>query len=138
MLKTLKKDNGITGVDIAISIIILLIFVSLIASLFSNINNINKKISRKTTAINIAIQALESIKMMDYDIIPEGEIPNDKVFTGDTSGSYKYSDNFPKGYKVIIISNSQAKYKEIIVSVTYMENSGNEKVEITTKIYDNT
>ena len=54
----LKNDRGIAGVDIAVSLVILLIFVSLIAGLFYNISNTSKKLDKKTEATNLAINTI--------------------------------------------------------------------------------
>lgn len=68
----LKNNKGITGVDVTVSIIILVLFTSLISSMFYNINIAKKAIDRKTNATYIAIQVIEAIKQLNYDEIPEG------------------------------------------------------------------
>ena len=72
MVNKIKENKGITGVDATIAVVILIIFVPLIASLFSNLMNIKLRNERKSTALNIAIQMIEGIKSMDYDSVISG------------------------------------------------------------------
>ena len=133
-MKKFKSNKGITGIDATIAIVILMIFVPLVATLFSNIYNITKKADRKVTATNLAIQAIESIKQQyEYDVIPDGEISNDKIFNG-KSGTYDYS-SLPKGYNILVIVNKQENYKEVIATISYSENVGDEEIVLKNKIY---
>ena len=129
-MNKLKSNKGITGIDATIAIVILMIFVPLVTTLFSNIYNITKKANRKVTATNIAIQVVESIKQQyEYDKIPEGTITNDKIF------STSYYESLPKGYNIVTVVNRQENYKEVIATITYSENIGEEEVVLKTKIY---
>ena len=133
-MKKFKSNKGITGIDATIAIVIIMIFVPLVATLFSNIYNITKKADRKVTATNLAIQAIESIKQQyEYDVIPDGEISNDKIFNG-KSGNYDYS-SLPKGYNILVIVNKQENYKEVIATISYSENVGDEEIVLKNKIY---
>lgn len=58
----LKKQEGFTGIDISIAIIILLIFVSIIATLSYQMNSAYKEIERRGQAIEIAVEEIEKIK----------------------------------------------------------------------------
>ena len=129
-MNKLKSNKGITGIDATIAIVILMIFVPLVTTLFSNIYNITKKANRKVTATNIAIQVIESIKQQyEYDKIPEGTITNDKIF------STSYYESLPKGYNIVTVVNRQENYKEVTATITYSENIGKEEVVLKTKIY---
>ena len=44
----IKNNKGFTGVDVAVSLVILLIFVSFIAALFYNLSNTTNRIERKS------------------------------------------------------------------------------------------
>ena len=61
-----KEEKGLTGIDIAISIILITIFIALIANLISNIKIDSEDIKRKTIATSYAVQEIESIKAQGY------------------------------------------------------------------------
>ena len=67
MKEKLKQERGITGIDIAISIIIITIFVALLATIFFNINANSKGVERKTEATHYAISLIENIKNNGFD-----------------------------------------------------------------------
>ena len=135
-----RKDNkGITGVDATIAVTILMIFVPLITSLISNTYNAKEKINRKVTAVNIAIQAMESVKQMGYSSIPAGVVDNRIIFDGKKGGHYVYgTETFPKGYKVNVKvehkKTDQDEKKIVYVTVTYSQNVGDIEITLQTEI----
>lgn len=67
-----KHEKGYVGVDIAISVIVLFIFVSLIASLSYQVNSSSKAIELKSKATEMAIREIEVIKNKTWqDFITE-------------------------------------------------------------------
>ena len=54
MKKFLKKNNGFAGIDISISMIIILIFIPTIFGIVYNVGKTNAEVKRKTKAISIA------------------------------------------------------------------------------------
>ena len=62
----IKEEKGITGIDIAISVIIITIFIAMIANLIVNINLNSKDVERKTIATSYAVQEIEKIKALGY------------------------------------------------------------------------
>ena len=73
MLKRLKKNKGFTGIDISISVIIILIFIPTIFGIVYNIQKTNESVQRKTNAVGIATNIIEIIKKESYDDISENE-----------------------------------------------------------------
>lgn len=133
MLKKLKSNRGVTGVDATIAVVLLIIFVPLITSLFYNIASVKKSSQRKFTAVNIAIQVIEGIKLKNYDSIQPGITINDAL---GQSGNYNVS-NIPNGFEIEIAVTEQdgeEPGKEIGVIVSYLERNKTEKVELKTKI----
>lgn len=51
MKKMLKNENGITGIDITVSVLIITLFVAMLTTIFFNINTDSKAMERKTEAI---------------------------------------------------------------------------------------
>lgn len=62
----IKEEKGLTGIDIAISIIILTIFIAIIGNLIANINLNSEDVERKTAATSYAVQEIEKIKSLGY------------------------------------------------------------------------
>ena len=131
MIKKIKENKGITGVDATIAVVILIIFVPLIASLFSNLINIKLRNERKSTALNIAIQMIEGIKSMDYDKVVSGITVEDVLGqTGDLN-----SEILPKGYTIDTIAVVEKEdTKEVTISVGYIQNNKKESIELSTII----
>lgn len=138
----IKDEKGLTGIDIAISIIIITIFISIIGNLIVNINLNSKNIERKTMATSYAIQEIEKIKAQEYiddynnkgiekeDILKEEDILNNGELTG------YYKKVLIKDY--VLIQNDNTKQsnlvKEIIVQISYKIANKEQKVEISTYI----
>lgn len=62
----IKEEKGVAGIDIAISVILITIFIALIANLISNINLNSEDTKRKTIAASYAVQEIENIKAKGY------------------------------------------------------------------------
>ena len=62
----IKEEKGVTGIEIAISVILITIFIALIANLISNINLNSEDTKRKTIATSYAVQEIESRKANGY------------------------------------------------------------------------
>lgn len=105
MKKFFKKNNGFTGVDISISIIVILIFVPTIFGVVYNIQKTNAGIERKTNAVNIATDVLEIVKSEQYSDIT---VSNSKLVTDlnnkYTKSSYKNTEKEEDGYNYIYYS----------------------------------
>ena len=133
----LKNNKGVTGVDIAVSVVILIIFISLISGLFYNTAVTTKKIDRKTEATNLAISVIERMKLVDF-----ADLENTK--TGDDDGRKGINESnistladldIPNGYKVEVAVEDYddgSAVKIIRAYVTYMENNQNQEIKIET------
>lgn len=62
----LKSENGITGIDITVSILLITIFIVLISTLISNINQLTNETDMLTEATSYAIDEIEKIKKSGY------------------------------------------------------------------------
>ena len=62
----IKEEKGVTGIEIAISVILITIFIALIANLISNINLNSEDTKRKTIATSYAVQEIENRKAKGY------------------------------------------------------------------------
>ena len=144
----MKNEKGFTGVDIAISVVILMVFVTVITSMFYNLTVTSKRIERKTEATSIAIKTIETMKILEFDKLTEGmdledinnlisdkiEVPNRYTVTVSVDNS-TYADvikiiSVQVGYKLgkqeetINIETLVKKYTQIEITVTYDANGG--------------
>jgi hypothetical protein len=138
-----KSEEGISTIDIIVSVIIITIFITLIGNLIININLNAKETERKSQAMEYAVEEIEAIKADGYleeydnkgiseeDVISENDI-NDK--SGKFTGYHK---------KVVIndyilIQNDSDKeanlVKKITVQISYKLKNKEEKVELSTYI----
>lgn len=91
MLKKFKGENGFTGTDITVAIIIILLLMSLISVLFFNITKASKNVERKSEATYVATRVLEEIKSQNYDNIQLTKDGNDESIWQDIK-DYKYTN----------------------------------------------
>ena len=139
-MKILKKENGYTGVDASIAIIVIFIFVSIIANLIYASNSRAKEIEYKSKATEIAVNAIEEVKangFKAYDNVnssSETDTMGNTLGETDQKGFYKtvtvtdYTD-IPKNSDKI--SNL---VKKVTVKIEYMFKGKTQSVELSTII----
>lgn len=104
----LKDNKGVTGVDVAVATVILIVFVSLIAALFYNLSSTSKKIERKSTATNIAIEIIEALKVTNFADLSAHEVVEEEVTSSDLNALTGKDIEIPNGYTVkITIKNPE-------------------------------
>ena len=82
----LKRKDGITGIDISVSILIITLFTGVISGLLYNIYLTSMNVTRTAIASNIAIDLLEYAQELDYEDVGSdlviryeqniGQVPN--------------------------------------------------------------
>lgn len=138
----IKEEKGVTGIDISISLIVITIFISMIASLIANININAEDTQRKTKATSYAIQEIEKIRALGYsaeyegkginekEILKEEDILENQSFTG------YHKKILIKDY--VLISNDNTKeanlVKEITVEISYKLAGKEKNIKISTYI----
>ena len=145
----LRDNKGITGVDISVSLIIIVLFVGIISSLLYNFVISSRNIDRKGTATDIAIQVIENIKQMDYEDIREdsnGGITVDYINTyfREKTGNQENKIDVKTGYDTIInIKNYKEEVgdnslqdvlKIVKVTVSYSIGNRQQSIDIGTTI----
>lgn len=99
MKKNLRKNNGFAGIDISISMIIILIFIPTIFGITYNIQKTNADIKKKTTAVEIATNVLEIIKSEQYiNITTTGNKLTNDISSKYDKSEYKNSEKEEQGY----------------------------------------
>lgn len=69
-----KQNNGFTTADLAVAVVILMIFVSLIATAFYNYYMSVTQKNRSAMATNCAIDVIEQTKKMNYEEVTQESI----------------------------------------------------------------
>lgn len=127
----LRKQNGITGLDIVIAIVVLFIFVSVISIIAYNINSSSKEVELKYEATSIAINEIEIVKNRgfsqyeNYDetdgIIEENELKEGFLRTITVQDYTDLEGNELKQAGIV---------KKVNVKVAYMFKGKTQKVEL--------
>lgn len=139
---SIKEEKGLTGVDIAISLIIMTMFIAMIANLIAKTNLISQNAQKKSIATSYAIQEIEKIKAQGYvetydskgitseETLKEEDIYNNSEFTG------YHKETSIKDYVYIINDNTKQKdiVKEITVEISYKLGKEEKSIKISTYI----
>lgn len=133
----IKQNKGFTSQDVVISIIIIVIFVSIITTLFYNFYISTSAKNRNAIALNCIIDVIEQAKMLKYDELDQTKIE-------ELLGTLKSDKTIPNGYEVSVElqkyneleGNTDKKdlIKILKVKVQYLVGQKTEKIEISTLI----
>lgn len=131
-----NNDKGFTGVDIAISVVIIFLFVSVIAVLIYNFNSISKEIDLKSTASFLAINEIESMKSLTFEEIKDISEANKNSEYIATQEINEYDGFFKKvnivDYNDLDPTKIPGIIKKITVQIMYTFKGEEQKVELST------
>lgn len=140
-MKRIRSQKGYTGIDIAISVIVIFIFVSLIAMLIYNFNSSADELKIKSDATYIAVNEIEKIKSQDFSEF----LGMDKTTTVDKNGNslvnqpVEGNEGFYKtttilDYKDVNGDASIEKdiVKKVTVKISYMYKGKERSVQLST------
>lgn len=133
----ISQNKGFTSQDVVISIIIIVIFVSIITTLFYNFYISTSAKNRNAIALNCIIDVIEQTKMLNYDELDQAKIE-------ELLNTLKLDRTIPNGYEVSVElqkyneleGNTDKKdlIKILKVKVQYLVGQKTEKIEISTLI----
>ncbi|MCI8470529.1 MAG: hypothetical protein HFJ35_03420 [Clostridia bacterium] len=130
-----KSEKGYTGIDIATSVVVLFIFISLIASLSYRFNRSAKEIELKAQAIDIAVSEMENKKnTLDFDKIKnignnsEEEYQND----GKTIDSKFLKKVLVQDYASIVSGKNSGLVKKVTVEISYYFGKERQQIRLST------
>ena len=134
----MKNQKGYTGVDIAISVVVITIFIALIGTLVFNFNSNSNEIEYRSKALDYAINEIERIKTLDIDDVERvenAEIKEDLKGTG-----YYEKIEVVDASSEDIISESDlgerkrisGLVKKVTVTVSYQFRNQTKSVELST------
>lgn len=134
----LKKQDGFSGADIAISIVIIMITVNVIIMIYGSFITNVKNIENKTIASRIAINVAENIDMLYFEnfekIYSELNVNEngEYVFQGGENRII-FNTSIPKGYTLILLISQDEKNEKIVnvnVKVRYIFNQKEEEFSV--------
>ena len=132
----IKEEKGFTGIDITVAVIIIMLFMTLIGTIFYNITASHRQLERKTEATYIAIDVMEKLKAQNYDDLIVGEYNNNTI------AKILKDEIIEEGYSLKVTiknyntpeENSYDLVKIITVKVEYKVGKNTENVELKTTV----
>lgn len=132
----LKNNKGYTGVDISIAMIIIMIFIPTLFAISYSVQKTSNEVKRKSEAVSIATEILESAKVADYENLDnmeeEGYI---SVLEAKYSKDVSYDINievenyYPTDVEV---EDREDLIKKVKVTVTYPIGKKTKSIDIST------
>lgn len=134
----LRSEKGFTGIDISISVVIIFIFVSIIATLIAQVNSKSREISLKNDATYIAINEIEKVKSNGLEeYVGKSEADGNNVIC--ENEEIENEEGFYKTITVLDyadVEKDEAIEKDIVkkvtVKISYMYRNEEQKVELST------
>ena len=135
-----SSEKGYTGIDIAISIVVITIFVSLIAVVISRFNSSASEINYKEEATLIAIEEIEKVKKDGFEAYKD--MNKDTIQDAEGNSLVNQPTDKEGFYKTILIEdytdiegNSEkisGLVKKVTVKISYMFQGKEQTVELST------
>lgn len=133
-LKTImNSEKGYTGVDIAISVVVITIFISIITVLTYRFNSSSKEMELKSEALTIATNKIEEIK---NEPVIENISYESEEEVGSKQGFYQKVDVIDASSLIedTEIAKVEGLVKKATVTVSYKYRNETKKVELSTII----
>ena len=133
----LKKENGFTGADVTVAVLIVTVFASIIATLYSNYSNTSKMIERKAEATRYAVETIETIKGNSENYFNNENATKNQITVYDNTeiGSTGYARSaIVEDYATYNTSATPGIAKIVRVKVSYKANKQTNSVELETVI----
>lgn len=141
----IKNEQGITNIDLTITIILITLFITIIATLIFTINRNSTSVERRTEATNYAINEIENLKAQDFESLTDtDDTTNDFIDITDAEGQLTgYSKkititdyaNLPENQDDDTILSGLVK--KVTVEISYKDGDTIETVDLSTVISKN-
>lgn len=141
----IKNEQGITNIDLTITIILITLFITIIATLIFTINRNSTSVERGTEATNYAINEIENLKAQDFETLTDtDDTTNDFIDITDAEGQLTgYSKkititdyaNLPENQDDDTILSGLVK--KVTVEISYKDGDTIETVDLSTVISKN-
>ena len=129
-----KSEEGYTGIDIAVSVVVLFIFISLIASLSYRFNRSAKEIELKAEATERAVEKIEEVKnSLSFEEIKDIINASEYGEAEEISGRTKYLRRvIIQDYADIDDSKEPGVVKKVTVQVLYYFDAKKQEINLST------
>lgn len=137
LLKKFKTEKGITGVDVAVAISIVVLTIGVVTAIYINTTNKSKESIRYSAATRIATQIIENIQSMTYDeLVYRCSNSNYSSSSSDSDGNI-FGVNIPTGYSASvtapeITSNEVDTIRDVTVNVSFSISNTTETITLYT------
>ncbi len=126
----IRSEKGYTGIDIAISVVVLFLFVSLIATMSYQVNSSVNGVKLKSEATQIAVEEIEKLKneltFEEIKNMRNHEYYNQEVKTG------FFETVYIEDYADINIEKTPELVKKVTVKVQYKFKKDIHTIELST------
>lgn len=136
-MRKLKNNKGLTGIDIVVSISLIVIVLGIVIAVYSSYSNKSKEVKRTSIATNLAMTVIESIEAKNIN-----EIGNAGTDVINISNGYGV-DSVPTGYSITAkkVESTNPVLQNIAfqvdVTVSYKVKNEDKKITLSTvKKYD--
>ena len=145
----LRNNKGMTGIDISISIIIILLFIPTTFGIVYNIQKNNNAIVSESVALKIATDILETAKVLNYQDVSltanslfVTQLSNRYRLVNLAGGEFSYTGEKNEQYKIILnienyVPTGREEFdfvKKLKVTINYPVGNKNKTVEISTVV----
>ena len=77
IMRKLKNNKGLTGIDIVVSISLIVIVLGIVIAVYSSYSNKSKEVKRTSIATNMAMKVIEEIEKKNIKDIPSTAVSID-------------------------------------------------------------
>ena len=130
----IRCEKGYTGIDIAVSVVIMFIFISVVAMLVYQVNSTSRQIELKGNAIYFATNEIEIVKIDGFEeyVGRSVENGNSKVVENEEFIEGFYKTITVEDYKDIQTDAIADVVKKVTVKISYMFQGDEQSVELST------
>ena len=133
----LRNNKGFTGIDIAVSVVIIFIFISIVSMLVYRVNSKSREIELRGNATYLAINEIEQLKNNGYG---ERSQKNGNSIVCENE-EIEGEEGFYRTIEVIDYTDIEGNedkipniVKKVTVKISYMFNAEEQTVELSTVI----
>lgn len=145
MKLNLKSEKGITNTDIALAVILITLFIGLLTTLSTSIENGVKKAGREADAMSYAIEYIELAKSQDFSVYPKKgnqkiqdveELQDGYILDGNQEATPFYKTITVQDISELSghIDKKAEVMKKITVVISYQQDNEEKSVTLTTYV----
>ena len=136
----LRNNKGFTGIDIAVSVVIIFIFISIVSMLVYRVNSKSREIELRGNATYLAIDEIEQLKNNGYNLYGKKKKKNGDSIVCENE-EIEGEEGFYRTIEVIDYTDLEGNehkipniVKKVTVKISYMFNAKEQTVELSTVI----